>query len=165
MWVFCVDSKGAWSKIDDSFLLLAIMISLIRWILIFINTTNLCNIIALHLQVSIIVWFSENAGQLIIMKIILSTVYVNKFLNEGSLTVLENMVFSAELTKGIACFSQQNLLWNHWIDSLVVHSLIFFFTNNRNGMHCNVNIYFRFFCEIFWFSTTIQIRLIFTNNH
>lgn len=101
MWVFCVDSKGAWSKIDDNFLLLAIMISLIRWILIFINTTNLWNIIALHLQVSIIVWFSENAGQLIIMKIILSTVYVNNFLNEGSLTVLEDMVFQLNWPKAL----------------------------------------------------------------
>ena len=104
MWVFCVDCKGAWSKIDDSFLLLAIMISLIRWILIFINTTNLWNIIALHLQVSIIVWFSENAGQLIIMKIILSTVYVNKFLNEGSLTVLEDMVFQLNWPKALPAF-------------------------------------------------------------
>lgn len=101
MWVFCVDSKGAWSKIDDNFLLFAIMISLIRWILIFINTTNLWNIIALHLQVSIIVWFSENAGQLIIMKIILSTVYVNNFLNEGSLTVLEDMVFQLNWPKAL----------------------------------------------------------------
>lgn len=104
MWVFCVDSKGTWSKIDDNFLLLAIMISLIRWILIFINTTNLWNIIALHLQVSIIVWFSENAGQLIIMKIILSTVYVNKFLNEGSLTVLEDMVFQLNWPKALPAF-------------------------------------------------------------
>lgn len=32
-------------------------------------------------QVSIIVWFSENPEKLIIMKIILSTVYVNNFLN------------------------------------------------------------------------------------